>query len=106
MKYSIHVGVGIEDARCQSPICEFNHEFLAQLVEVVEKQPALDVVVNDFDINSKYIELGGKSADLKKFKDELVSLHVEESTALYFECFARACDKAVNNDMHLYVIME
>ena len=106
MKYQIHLGTGIENAKKHSAICEFNHEFLAELVEVIEKEPQLDIFLSNFDANNRYLEISGDSGDLEKIKTNLSKLKVKESVESDFECLILACDKALKDNMHLYLIME
>jgi len=106
MKYRIHIGIGIENAKKHSAICEFNHEFLAELVEVIENQPKLDIVLSNFDAKKRYLELNGDFGDLEKLKNEFSNSKIKKSIEEDFECLILACDKALKHNMHLYLIME
>lgn len=106
MIYKIHLGIGIENARENLPVCKYNHEFLAELVELIEQQPQLDIVLSNFDINKKYIELAGDYGGLEKLKRECSNFEAKESIKADFECFILACDKALENNMNLYLVME
>ena len=106
MKYLVHIGIGIENAKKHSSICEFNHEFLSELVGLIENQPEVNMMVSEFNEKEKYIELKGDFDDLGRFKNNLSDLKVKKSIESDFECLIFACEKAHKNKMHLYIIME
>lgn len=106
MKYHIHIGTGVEDAKNSSAICEFDHEFISELIEIIEKNPGSNIFLNNFDPTNKYLEINGNFGDLEKVKNTLNNVIVKDCVESDFACLFFACEKALKNNMHLYLIME
>ena len=106
MKYYIHIGTGFENAKKNSAVCEFNHEFISALVEIIENNPNLNIFLSSFDATNRYLEINGDFGDLQKVKNSLSNIKVEKNIESDFQCLFLACEKALKHNMHLYLIME